>query len=169
MKRILFLIGCLSVTVAGFSQKSPGDTVPAYIRTGVIPAFTTYAAPDSTVFTRQNINKGKPVLLMIFSPDCSHCQNVTKEIVKNIAHFKKAQIIMITWLPYADMTAFYKDYKIANYPEIKMAWDSKYFFLPYYNVRNYPKLIVYDKKGKYVKEFQGDVDIDDVWKTMNKK
>ena len=67
------------------------------------------------------------------------------------------------------MTAFYKDYKIANYPEITMAWDSKYFFLPYYNVRNYPKVIVYDKKGKYVKEFQGDVNIDDVWKTVNKK
>ncbi len=169
MKRILFLIGCLLIAMVGFSQKSMTDSVPAYIRAGVIPSFISYAAPDSTLFSKQDVHKGKPVLLMIFSPDCSHCQNVTKEIIKNIDHFKKAQIIMITWLPYPEMTAFYKDYKIANYPEIKMAWDSKYFFLPYYNVRNYPKLIVYDKKGKYVKEFQGDVNIDDVWQTVNKK
>ncbi len=169
MKRILFLTAGLLIAMVGFSQKSMTDTVPAYIRAVVMPSFTTYKAPDSIAFTKQDIRKGKPVLLMIFSPDCSHCQNVTKEIIKNIDHFKKSQIIMITWLPYPDMTAFYRDYKIANYPEITMAWDKKYFFLPYYNVRNYPKLIVYDKKGKYVKEFQGDVNIDDVWKTVNKK
>ena len=169
MKRILFLMASLFIAVVSFSQKSMSDTVSAYIRSGLIPSFTTYKAPDSTAFTKQDVRKGKPVLLMIFSPDCSHCQNVTKEIIKNIEHFKKAQIIMITWLPYSDMSAFYKDYKIANYPEITMAWDSKYFFLPYYNVRNYPKLIVYDKKGKYVKEFHGDVNIEDVWQTVNKK
>ena len=99
MKRILFLMTCLIITIEGFSQKSMTDTVPAYIRSGVMPSFTTYKAPDSTAFTKQDVRKGKPVLLMIFSPDCGHCQNVTKEIIKNINHFKKAQIIMITWLP----------------------------------------------------------------------
>jgi hypothetical protein len=32
-----------------------------------------------------------------------------------------------------------------------------------------PKLIVYDKKGKFVKEFQGDIQIEEVWKAMGKK
>lgn len=170
MKKLLLLSGYLFIAVTCFSQtNTSAGGKPDYISTGTIPAFITYKARDSTVFTNKYIHKGKPVLLMIFSPDCGHCQHVASEIIKNIDHFKKTQILMITWLPYSDMMSFYKTYKIAAHPQITMAWDSKYFFLPYYHVQSYPKLIVYDKKGKYVKEFQGNIQIEEVWKSMGKK
>jgi thioredoxin-related protein len=170
MRKLLFLSGYFLFVSAMLTQtNAQSDSIPAYIRIGTIPAFTTYKAPDSTVFTKKNVQKGKPVLLMIFSPDCGHCQNVTTEITKNIEHFGKVQILMFTWLPYSEMISFYKTYKIADYPQIDLAWDPKYFFLPYYHVQSYPKLVVYDKKGKYVKEFQGNIKIDDVWKALGKK
>ena len=170
MRKLLFLSGYLFIAFAGFSQtNTPNDSLPAYIRIGTVPAFATYKAPDSIVFTKKDLQKGKPVLLMIFSPDCGHCQNLIAEILKNIDQFKKTQIVMVTWLPYSDMMSFYKTYKIADYPKITMAWDSKYFFLPYYHVQSFPKLIVYDKKGKFVKEFQGNMQIEEVWKAMGKK
>lgn len=169
MKKLLSLSCYLFIVAAGFSQTNTiAGSAPVYISKGSIPAFITYKAPDSTVFTNKDIHKGKPILLMIFSPDCGHCQHVATEITGNMDHFKKAQIYMITWLPYSDMMSFYKTYKIADYPQITMAWDSKYFFLPYYHVQSYPKLIVYNKKGKYVKEFQGNIQIEDVWKAMGK-
>ncbi len=170
MRKLLFLSGYLFFASAIFSQvNAQNDSVPAYIRLGTIPDFTTYKAPDSTLFTKKNLQKGKPILLMIFSPDCGHCQNVTTEILKNIDHFHKVQILMFTWLPYTEMISFYKTYKIADYPQIDLAWDPKFFFLPYYHVQSYPKLLVYDKKGKYVKEFQGSIKIEDVWKALGKK
>jgi cytochrome oxidase Cu insertion factor (SCO1/SenC/PrrC family) len=170
VRKLLFLLGYLLLASAAFSQtNTPADSIPVYVRAGTLPAFITYKAPDSTIFTKKNLQKGKPVLLMIFSPDCGHCQNVTNELIQNIDHFKKTQILMFTWLPYRDMMLFYKNYKIAAYPKITLAWDSKYFFLPYYHVQAYPKLIVYDKKGKFVKEFQGDIQIEEVWKAMGKK
>ena len=73
---------------------------------------------------------------------------------------------MFTWLPFSDMMTFYKNYKIANYPEITMAWDPKFFFLPYYHVGTYPMLIAYDKKGHLVKTFSGNINIEDVWKAL---
>lgn len=170
MRKVVFLSGYFLIVSAIFSQASAqSDSIPAYIRIGTIPAFTTYKAPDSTIFTKEDIRKGKPLLLMIFSPDCGHCQNVTTEILKNIDHFGKVQILMITWLPYSEMMSFYKTYKIGDYSQINLTWDPKYFFLPYYHVQSYPKLVLYDKKGKYIKEFQGNIQIEDVWKALGKK
>jgi thioredoxin-related protein len=170
MKKLLLLSVTLCIATFIFSQTNAStDSVPAYIQIGTIPTFTTYKAPDSTIFTRKNVQKGKPALLMIFSPDCGHCQHVATELIKNIEHFKKTQILMFTWLPYSDMMSFYKTYKIGDHPQITMAWDPKFFFLPYYHVQTYPKLILYDKKGNYVKEFQGEIQMEEVWEALGKK
>lgn len=170
MKRLLLLSMFFCLNGFLFSQSSATkDSIPAYISKGVIPAFKVYKAPDSSVFTNNDIQKNRPILLMIFSPDCGHCQHVATEITKNIDHFNKVQILMFTWLPYSDMMSFDKTYKIADFPQITLGWDPKYFFLPYYHVSSYPKLIVYNKKGKYVKEFQGNIQIEDVWKALGNK
>ncbi len=170
MRKILFLFGFLLFAYTGFSQENAQtDSIPGYIRIGTIPSFTVYKAPDSSAFTNKNIKKGKPLLLMLFSPDCGHCQHVATEILKNIDHFKNTRILMFTWLSNSDMMEFYKTYKIADYPQITMAREVKYFFLPYYHVTTYPKLIAYNKKGKFVKEFQGDIQIEQVWQAMGKK
>lgn len=103
---------------------------------------------------------------MIFSPECGHCQNVTTELTKNIQHFKNAQILMVTWLPYSEMLNFYHSYHIGEHPEITLGWDKKDFFLPYYQVQMYPKLVVYNKNGKYVNSFSGEINLEDVWKAL---
>ena len=64
---------------------------------------------------------------------------------------------MITYLPWEEMMMFYKVYKIANYPQITMARDTRFFFPVYFKVTNLPSLFVYDKEGKLVKSFEGDV------------
>jgi thiol-disulfide isomerase/thioredoxin len=170
MRKLLLLSGFLFIVNAAFSQTSPRtDSVPSYATLKNLPSFVIYKAPDSTAFNQKDLQTGMPELLMIFSPDCGHCQHVTKEILDNISHFKKTKILMITWLPYSEMMQFYKTYNIAGYPQITMAWDSKFFFLPYYHVTTYPKLIVYNKKGNFVKEFQGEIEIENVWKSLGKK
>ena len=99
---------------------------------------------------------------MIFSPDCEHCQHETEQLLANIDKFKNAQILMITYLPYNEMIDFYKNYKIANYPEITVARDTKFFFPVFFKVRNLPSIFVYDKKGNFKKNFEGSVKIDSI-------
>jgi thioredoxin-related protein len=167
MKKLLFSVSFFLISWCGFSQtNSFTDKTPAYISNPEIPEFLLYRAPDSTVFTNENIHKRKPTLIMIFSPECGHCQHTTSVLIQNIVHFKNAQILMTTWLPYSEMVAFYKNYKIANYPQITMAWDKKVFFLPYYHVQSYPDLVVYNKNGKYVKSFSGEINMKEVWEAM---
>ncbi|HUZ59812.1 MAG TPA: hypothetical protein VMU83_13640 [Hanamia sp.] len=167
MKKLLFILSCFLVSYSGFSQTNTSkDNQPPYISNPDIPTFLLHKAPDSTAFTNKDLHKKKPTLIMIFSPECGHCQHETTVLLQNIDHFKKAQILMTTWLPYPEMIKFYRDYKIADYPEITMAWDKKDFFLPYYRVQSYPDLVVYDKKGKFVKSFSGEINLQEVWEAM---
>ena len=167
MQKLLFILSCFFISYAGFSQtNATTDKSPEFIKDPTIPNFTIYKAPDSTVYTNDDLEKNKPTLLMIFSPECGHCQNETKELEKYIDHFKNVQILMVTWLPYSEMMAFYHNFNIASYPEITMGWDKKDFFLPYYHVQMYPDLVVYNKHGKYVNSFSGEIKLDDVVKAL---
>jgi thioredoxin-related protein len=170
MKRSLLFLTSFFIFYTAFSQTSESKNItPKYISNPYITEFTVYKAPDSTLFTNENLRKKEATLIMIFSPECGHCQNETKELIKNIDHFKNTQILMVTWLPYTEMMSFYHDYKIAQQPQITMAWDKKDFFLPYYRVQMYPQLVVYDKNGKYVNSFSGSINLEDVWKATGNK
>jgi len=158
LKKVLCFALFLFLYAAAFCQAD--STAPVYKRFPTVPQFTVFKAPDSTAFSRDDLKRNKPVVFMIFSPDCEHCQNETKKILQNIDKFKDAQIIMITYLPYADMVDFYKNYKIADYPEITMARDTKFFFPVFFNIRNLPSIFVYDKKGQLKKNFEGSVNPD---------
>jgi len=169
MKKLFVFGSLISITFTSFGQTNTAanDTF-AYTRQG-LPGFTVYKAPDSTAFSNTDVKKKRPILLMLFSPECGHCQHVASEILKNMDSFKKAQILMITWLPYRDLAKFYSDYKLAKYSQITPGWDGKFFFVPYYHVSTFPKLIAYNKNGKFVGAFEGNIKIEDVWKALDKK
>ncbi|MDP4284249.1 MAG: redoxin domain-containing protein [Bacteroidota bacterium] len=158
MKYLLFLFSAILISHSGFSQNVDSiDNRPIYIRFPSIPEFTIYKAPDSTAFTREDLHKRKATVIMVFSPDCGHCQNETNMLIKNINRFKNTQIIMVTYLPYSEMMKFYSIYKIANYPQITMGRDTKYFFPIFFKIQNLPSIFVYDKKGNFKQKFEGDV------------
>lgn len=160
MKNIFIFFALVFFSINGFAQ---GDSdTPVYLRFPTIPQFTVFKAPDSTAFSREDLRKKKPVMFMIFSPDCEHCQHETEELLANIKKFKNTQIVMVTYLPYDEMIAFYKNYKIASYPQITMARDTKFFFPVYFKVKNLPSIFLYDKQGDFKKAFEGSVKIDSI-------
>ena len=157
----IFLLGVsFIIGIQAFSQSD--TTAPIYIRYPEVPKFTIDKASDSTGFTRDDLKKHEPVVFMIFSPECEHCQHETEKLLANIDKFKdkNVQIVMVTYLPYDSMAGFYKKYKIADYPEITMGRDGKFFFPVFFKVRNLPSFYVYDKKGKFIKSFEGSVNTD---------
>lgn len=161
MKKIRLAIIAICITQFAFAQ-TDSVKAPIYLRFPFIPQFTLYTAPDSVKLTRDNLIKKKPVVFIIFSPDCDHCQHETKALTANINKLKGAQIIMIEYLPYDTMMRFYHEYKIANYPQIVMGRDNKFFFPPFFDVKSLPAIYVYDKKWKFKKAFSGSVKIDTV-------
>lgn len=158
MKKVLFFIVTILVGTTAFCQKdSTKEEEPVYLRFPFIPQFTIYKAPDSTTFSRSQLHANENTIFIVFSPDCEHCQHETEMLTQNIRQFKKTQFVMVTYLPYEEMMKFYHVFKIANYPQITMGRDTKFFFPTFFHVRNLPAIFVYDKNGNFKKSFEGDV------------
>jgi thiol-disulfide isomerase/thioredoxin len=163
VRRIFLLIIIILAAQFTFSQTNQSDTTqPVYLRFPTIPQFTIYKASDSTLFTRDNLQKKKSTVFIIFSPDCEHCQHETEALIANIDKFKDAQIVMVDYLPFDEMKKFYNIYKIANYPNITMGRDAKYYLPLFFKIESLPSIFVYDKKGNFKQAFSGSVKIDKI-------
>jgi thioredoxin-related protein len=133
-----------------------------YLRFPVVPPFSIYKVPDSAKFTKADLKQKQKTLLIIFSPDCDHCQQETKDLIAAMDKFKKIQIVMVSWLPYQEIQKFYTAYNIAAYPNITMGWDKSFFLPPFYKFNSLPFMALYDKKGNLISVFEGSVPLDKV-------
>jgi len=156
MKKVVIALLLTCLFNMGFSQT---DSSLLYLRFPVIPPFSIVKLPDSSVFTKDNLSKKKATLIMIFSPDCDHCQLETKALTANIKLFKKAQIIMASNRDYPVIKEFYDEYQLSLYPNLIIGRDPSYFFGSFYKVRSFPSIFLYDKKGNFVKAFDGSVPV----------
>jgi len=150
------LLCCWVLSVSCFPQQ---DTSLLYLRFPTIPPFKLIKVPDSTYFTKDDLKKKTPTIVMVFSPDCEHCQEMTKQITANIKLFKKAQIVMATPVGFSYVKKFYEEYKISNYSAITMGRDPTYFLGTFYKVRSFPAIFIYNKKGQLVNWFTGEVEL----------
>lgn len=159
MKRIIIAI----VSILVFQQaEAQADSLPVYQRFPVIPLFSIMTAPDSIKFTKDDLKRRKPAVFIIFSPDCGHCQVATKDLLEHIDLFKKTQIIMVSSLDFSHIKKFYEEYKIADHPMITMGRDGAYYLGTFYKVTSFPSIYLYNKKGKFVKSFSGDIKMETV-------
>ena len=69
---------------------------------------------------------------------------------------------MASPIDFAAIKKFYIDYRIADYPNIIMGRDPSYFLGTFFHIRSFPALFVYDKKGNFVKAFDGSVPVERV-------
>lgn len=145
----------------------PDTNQPPYKKFPVFPPVKLVLA-DSIVFSKGDLPKKKPVMMIVFSPACDHCQKETEDLVKNIDLFKNVQIIMATMMPYDSMMRFREKYKLAEYKNIIVGQDTHYFLTTFYMMRNLPFHAFYDKKGKLISVFEGTLPIEKVLAEIQK-
>ncbi|MBX9784639.1 MAG: hypothetical protein K2X48_15220 [Chitinophagaceae bacterium] len=152
----LFLI-FICITAAASASV---DSIPAHLKNLKIPDFKILLVDSITNFYTENLDTGKNTLIMIFSPDCDHCQHQTEDIIKNIDAFKNTQIVMNTVLPFSQMKNFYETYQLQRFKNIVMGRDVLFFFSPYYRAQFTPYLALYNKKGELLYTNDGQVKIE---------
>ncbi len=151
MKKLTLVLLLLLFTSAAFCQAP--DSLPPYKQVPIIPPFK-ILLPDSSWYTKANLNTKQPTWIIYFSPDCGHCQMETEEILKNINKLRKMQIVLITSRPFDDMKHFARYYSLNKFSNIKVGTDPSRFITNFYKVEMTPFSAVYDKKGNLIRAYE---------------
>lgn len=152
MKHIYLLCFLLINFAAGFTQEG---TQAGFQRYPTIPPFTLLKADSTTTLTRDNLEKRKRTMIMYFSPGCDHCRHQTDSMLANISKFKNVQIVMATYQPLHEMKSFYDEYELGKYTNITIGRDTRYFFQPFYRIKNLPFMALYNQQGRLITTFEG--------------
>ncbi len=153
MKKILLLGVVLAGALWSYGQVNSNQ--PPYLRFPAFPPVKFLLPDSSSYFTKDDLKKKSAVMLMVFNPQCDHCQHETEELLKNIDRFKSYQIIMATVMPFDSMMAFRKKYKLAQYKNIVIGQDPHYFLPSFYRISNLPFLAFYNRKRELISVFEG--------------
>ena len=143
-------------------------TQPPYKRFPTVPPFQILLGDSTTLYTKASLPRAKPVLLMLFSPDCSHCQHAAQEIVAHKDELKNIQIVMATLRSISQMNAFAETYGLKALPNVVLGKDVYYILPSFYGVRNLPYMAFYKKNGDLIKTFEGGLPIKNVIELFEK-
>lgn len=165
MRTWLLVLLCLPALLKAQTIQPAGAKLPPFKQYNFIAPFQ-LTAYNGQVFTKNDLPKGKPTLVFLFSVECDHCAHMTEDILKNIDKFKKANILMVTPFKLERMKAWYDQYKIGNYPNIIMAAEPTRQIAYYYDLHNFPGVYIYDRKGQLVANYEGTVKLDTVLKHL---
>lgn len=156
MKSWKFIIVFLIAYRPGIAQQ---DTAALFRRFPTVPPVVLLKS-DNGLITKDKLKKNQPVIIMYFSPECPHCQHQLEDMLQRMKDLKNIQIIMATHQPMEELVAFEHKYKLNKYSNIQAGRDTKYFLQPFYRIHNFPYLALYDKRGKLIKTFEGNVTVD---------
>jgi cytochrome oxidase Cu insertion factor (SCO1/SenC/PrrC family) len=168
MKLVAFALLCMTFSQFAMGQKDSTRLADPYLRFPTVPPFTLMKADSAGRFTKYDLKKKFPVLIILFNPDCEHCQHETEEILKNIGRFRKIEIVMATTMPFDMMKKFYLKYSLDKYENIHVGRDYQYFLPGFYMIHNIPYIAMYDKKGKLISATEGTKKVDDILQEFDK-
>ncbi len=165
MRLIIILLLSVVISFSSTAQTNTAtaghDTLAPYQKTPYIPSFK-IQMPDSSWFSKSNLQPKKPTLILYFSPDCGHCQLETEELLSKMKQFNNLQIVMITSRPFEDMANFSDHYKIKRFPAIKIGTDPARLVTRFYDVKFTPFSALYNTKGMLVKAYEKGIDMEEL-------
>jgi hypothetical protein len=119
------------------------------------------ASSDVQYLTNQDFKNGANLFVMIFNPNCSHCEEETQLLEKNIHLFKQSKILLMTSpVVWESMDIFTKSMHTDDYKAITVGVDSSDFISKVFIYASLPQINIYDHSRKLIKTFSGDVPID---------
>jgi hypothetical protein len=172
MLRKLLIVGCLLCSVPVFAQKTDknSDAQTDYkaigaplpnLRVAVPPPPNSPKGTPDKIITNDDVDNKANLILMLFNPTCSHCEEQTQNIEKAIAMFDKSKLLMVAtpaMRPYMDK--FLKDYHIDQYPSIIAGVDSANMVDKLFLYKMLPQINIYDRHRKLIKTFTSGAPID---------
>lgn len=132
--------------------------------------FPTFSITSTTgkEVTNKSIPKYRYNLILIFSPDCPHCEHEAEELSKNAAKFTN---VLFIWDSFRDMPAiknFAVKYKLEGKANVIVGRDGDFTLPTFFRPRMTPFVALYDN-GKFVKAWEQGVEVAELMKLIGVK
>jgi len=134
-----------------------------YTKGTEMPAFKVRQLDSNTIFNTYDIPKGKPTMLMLFMPDCEHCQKQVERMLAGMDSISNVQIYLFSPVPVFKIKEFYEKYHLGNHKNIALVGQEyQFFFASFYHASSVPFIAVYNRNKKLQRLFQGSANLRDI-------
>ena len=160
MKTRILLFLSIFLVVAAVAQKEVD-----YKKKGApLPPFKLELTKKDEVVTNAHLKAGKPVMMMIFSPECDHCEHMIDSLKGISDMFKTTQLVLVAEARNKEhMKKFTAKTGISGLPLFQNIGVDKSNLIYYvYTQKILPQINFYDSKFKLVKTFDGNYPLDSV-------
>lgn len=160
LQLLTFLILAIIINACKADKKSE---VPKVVVANDLPAMSITKLDGTTVNTKTL--SGKTILILFF-PDCDHCQREAKAIQEHLEAFKEYNIYFIAAVPTAEVSKFSVDYNLSGKDNVHFATTTVQDILNNFGPVDAPSIYIYSAEGKRTKSFNGEVAIEEVLKSL---
>jgi thiol-disulfide isomerase/thioredoxin len=170
MKKVttLFCVFIVSLfaTMTLSAQENIDPDAP-FLKDKNIPRFTLNLTTGKS-FSNTQIPKTKYTCIIIFSPDCSHCQEEAAELTKNADKFKSVFFIWNSYKEMAEIKAFATKYGLDKQSNVVIGKDPEFSIPVFFRPRMTPFVALYDK-GQLLKVYEQGVKVPELLKIIGGK
>jgi len=170
MKKVTTLLSvCIVSLFASMSLLAQENIDPnaPFLKDKNMPKFTLNLTTGKT-FNNTQIPKTKYTCIIIFSPDCSHCQDEATELTKNADKFKSVFFIWNSYKEMADIKAFATKYGLDKQSNVIVGRDPEFSIPVFFRPRMTPFVAVYEK-GQFLKVYEQGVKVPELLKIIGGK
>lgn len=143
----------LLVTFVACQQKKETSSRPLQNDLPSMQLVTTIGQP---IFAKTLAGK---IVLVLFQPDCDHCQREAAQIRENLKAFDSYQLYFISNVTDQELIKFAKDYKFDSASNVHFATTTADQIVSNFGPLDTPSLFVYSAEGKLMHKFIGETDI----------
>lgn len=144
------------------STDKKNTTPPAPVKND-LPALPIQQADGKQLMV--NTLSGKAILVL-FQPDCDHCQREAVQIRENVEKFKGYTLYFISNAPMEQLVKFSKDYVLDQKENIVFAHTELQYLLNSFGPIPAPSLYIYGDGGQLIKSFNGETPIETILKSI---
>jgi thiol-disulfide isomerase/thioredoxin len=132
-----------------------------------LPSFTLISLDSSRLTTSSQIGEGAPIIFMYFSPDCEHCQRMTKLLTRRLNGHGAVRLYMVTNESVEETKRFVVTFHLDTLSNVLVARDYNFSFFDSFLPSSVPFFAICDQQKKLKKIYEGEVDINSIMICVN--
>lgn len=105
-------------------------------------------------------------ILVMFQPDCDHCQREAEQIRENLKAFKAYSLYFVSSASMQEIEKFSKDYGLNEPENVFFGYTPVQSVLNNFGPIQAPSMYIYSKNGTLVQALNGEVDISVILKYL---